>query len=350
MPKKLTHQLSIKATRRVAFFMVIVICITSFTSILTNQPSYAATVKTVTPPSTSKAQTTTAAGLDLVVIQCEAFMDIEKTYDIQFSKDPLPKYHEWQQKSLYGMLHVPVNGGLTCNSEYEFLTSKKAASLAYIPFKDVLHKTKGNIDSLAWDLKKVGFKTVGIHPYHKTYFNRNVVYPKLGIDRFITLEDFHEPGYYGSWVKDKESFSMVLKELDKAKGKDTFIYNVTVQNHAPYYAGTSKNPIRLKSDKWLADDRAAMEVYVTGLSMTDIALDTFMKRIESRKKRTVVIFYGDHQPPKGYKSLGNMDYFKDNGNFVTDYFIYDNKGMLDTGGQEMKITDFRHIIQAIVEK
>ncbi len=284
--------------------------------------------------------------VDVIVIQSEAFIDITKVEEMTFSKEPLTHYKLWREKSQHGLLKVPVNGGLTCNSEFELLTGIRQNSISYLTFVDRVAKQKEKVNSLAWLLKANGYSTLGIHPHLRTYFNRDVVYPLMGIDKFISVENFPEPKRYGSWVRDKDDFDMVLKQLNKGT-KKKFIFNVTVQNHAPFCA--KPEPITVTSKAFVNDeDKISMQNYATGLYQTDLELDRFMKAIDKRERRTIVVFYGDHQPTKNHKSFANMEYFKKNGYYTTEYFIYDNKGKLEKQNKDIALIQMRYEIEAAI--
>lgn len=288
---------------------------------------------------------------DVIVIQSEAFMDVTKISELHFSKDPLPHYKEWLKQSQFGLLKVPVNGGLTCNSEFEFLTGIRHNAISYIPFKDTIAKQDEKINSLAWLLKENQYKTIGIHPYDKEYFNRNVVYPRMGIDQFISMENFSNPTRYGSWITDKDSFNMILKVLKKEVDKKKFIFNVTVQNHAPFCSkGPESKFVKVTSKSFVnEEERLSMQNYVTGLWYTDDALNRFLTEISKRKKRTIVVFYGDHQPPKYHKSFKNMNFFNENGYYTTHYFIYDNKNLITQQEKNISLTQMRFEIESLLE-
>lgn len=285
--------------------------------------------------------------IDVIVIQSEAFIDVTRVTEMQLSKDPLPNYKQWRDKSQHGLLKVPVNGGLTCNAEFELLTGVRQNTISYLTFVDRIAKSTEKVNSLAWLLKKEGYATIGVHPHLKTYFNRDIVYPLLGIDKFVAVEDFTEPKRFGSWVKDEDSFNMVLKQLN-SDTKKKFIFNVTVQNHAPFCP--KPTTINVKSKAFVSeDDRISMENYVSGLWYTDQELDKFMKTIEKRERRTIVVFYGDHQPTKNHKSFAKMEYFKKNGYYTTEYFIYDNKGKLEKTEKDMALIQLRYAIESALE-
>ena len=49
---------------------------------------------------------------------------------------------------------------------------------------------KGQQYSLAWALKKLGYYTIAMHPYDSSGWNRTKVYPYLGFDKMMFIDDF----------------------------------------------------------------------------------------------------------------------------------------------------------------
>lgn len=286
--------------------------------------------------------------IDVIIIQSEAFMELTKVKELSFSKDPLPHYKEWQKKSMYGQLKVPVNGGLTCNTEFELLTGIRQKAIAPNPYVDLLAQKDQKFNGLPWRLKTYGFTTLGIHPYESDYFNRDIVYPRLGFDTFYSMSSFVNPQKYGHWISDQDCFDMIGHQLDLTP-TNQLIFNVTVQNHAPFSYKSSNDLIHITSKVPMSkDDQTSLQNYATGLWYTDLALDEFLKKIEKRQKRTLVVFYGDHQPSKNHKSFANMSFFKENGYYTTDYFIYDNKHLIQKGKKDLALIQMGQTLEKML--
>lgn len=285
------------------------------------------------------------SGVDIVVIQSEAFMDITKIKEMSFSKAPLNYFKKWQKLSQYGEMRVPVNGGMTCNSEFELLTGVRQDAIAYNPYVTLIAPKDDKVNSLPWLLKANGYATTAIHPYERTYFNRDLVYPKLGIDQFVSIEGIKNPKKIGYWISDKTSFDLVSAQLGKS-AKNQFIFNVTVQNHAPFTYKSANDLIKITSKAIINDlERTSLQNYATGLYYTDQSLNAFLEQIKKRSKRTIVIFYGDHQPAKTHKSFANMAFFKSKGYYITDYLIYDNKDQIKKGRKDLSLIQLRYEIE-----
>lgn len=271
---------------------------------------------------------------DIVVIQSETFFDVSKLEGISTHKDVTQNFRKYQQEGIHGEVFVPVVGGLTCNSEFEFLTGVNIKRLNRI---DVPYEKMplNPLPSLAWDYQSRGYETVGIHGYHGDFFRRNEVYPLLGIQEFITLKDFKEPDFYGPWIKDGELFDRILELLEDSS-KNRFIYTVTVQNHGPFQV-SDKNPIKV--DGLSENDSLSFTNYVTGLSYSDKALEEFMESLRKREKDTIVVFYGDHIIGVNHDLVNEDPYFIRNLNnrYKTDYFVWHNHGKIPPQKVDMSL-------------
>ncbi len=266
---------------------------------------------------------------DIVVIMSESFADVTKIKGLEFSKDPLEKFREIGRKGLMGEVYVPVLGGKTANTEFEFLTGYNVKHLpeGSVPYQQ--HITT-DINSLAGYLKKIGYTTTAIHNNIPEFWNRKKVYEYMGFDRFVSIEDFKDPVYYGSWIRDKDMLDKIKATLEKeSEDEPQFIFAVTVQNHAPYDVPSEAEQIHVTGD--LSDeDREIMQRYAAGVNITDKELYNLYNYIDERKRPTILCYFGDHLPG-GFSMYRTHPYFtsmkagtsrKDM--FATPYIIWSN--------------------------
>lgn len=267
---------------------------------------------------------------DIVVIMLESFADITKIDGLEFSKDPLEKFRQIGRQGLMGEVYVPVLGGKTANTEFEFLTGYNVKHLpeGSVPYQQ--HITS-DINSVARYLGNSGYDTTVIHNNIPEFWNRDKVYEHMGFDRFISVEDFKDPVYFGSWIRDKDMMEKIEETLgtDDTKRDPKFIFAVTVQNHAPYDLPSEAEPIMVEGDL-SEEDNAMMQRYATGLGITDDELFNLYQTIKERKRPTVICFFGDHLPG-GFSMYRTHPYFtamkagtsrKDM--FATPYIIWSN--------------------------
>lgn len=232
---------------------------------------------------------------NVIVIMDESFADLTYNGDIKADRDVMPNIRRIMKESVSGRLVVPIFGGGTCNTEYEFLTGNTCAFLqpgAY-PMQMYVHK---ETPSVASDLKKLGYRTVALHPYYPNGWGRARAYPLMGFDTFLSLDDFAGAERLRSYVSDRASFQKIIEEYEsKPEGVPLFAFNVTMQNHngydTPYsnleetvsFDGEEEYP---KTHQWLAL-----------IEHTDKAVQELLDYFSAQDEPTVLLFFGDHQPP-----------------------------------------------------
>ncbi|MBQ3786065.1 MAG: sulfatase-like hydrolase/transferase, partial [Lachnospiraceae bacterium] len=124
---------------------------------------------------------------NVIVIMNEAFADFKTLGDLPEADDALLHFHGVSENAVTGNLYVPVFGGTTVNSEYEFLTANSIAYQKGCPFSYAVRDERPSIASY---LKNLGYTAYGFHPATAVNWNRGKVYPLLGFERFYSIEDF----------------------------------------------------------------------------------------------------------------------------------------------------------------
>ena len=233
---------------------------------------------------------------NIIVIMDEAFSDLRVLGDVPASEDYMPFVHQLQkgaENTITGNLQVSVCGGNTANSEFEFLTGHTMAFLPVgsIPYQQYI---KRETPSLASYLKELGYATYAQHPYYASGWDRETVYPYLGFDHLSFIGDYESPKYIRKYVSDESSFSHIIDTCQKKEaGKPAFIFNVTMQNHGGYTDSYSNftpdvSVIGIEND--------ALNQYLSLMKQTDKELEKFISYFAKEEEKTVVIFFGDHQP------------------------------------------------------
>ena len=105
---------------------------------------------------------------NIIVIMDEAFSDLAVLGDFQTSEDCMPFVHKMMAgagNTVSGWLNVSVCGGNTANTEFEFLTGHTMRFLpgGSIPYQQYVRE---ETDSLAWQLRGLGYRTIAMHPYN----------------------------------------------------------------------------------------------------------------------------------------------------------------------------------------
>lgn len=231
---------------------------------------------------------------DIIVIMSEGLSDFTKVEGLQFSQDPMPKFREIGAKGMIGEVYVPVLGGKTANAEFEFLTGYNIKHLpeGSVPYQQHI---KNDIFSLARLLNEEGYSSTAIHNNIGEFWNRNKVYDFMGFDRFIDIEEFEDPFFFGSWMSDKDMMDKIIEVLEEENEDSQFIFAVTVQNHAPYYIPAGLDEIYVEGE--LSDeDREMLQRYLTGVKVSDDDLYYLYEYLKDREKPAIICVFGDHLP------------------------------------------------------
>lgn len=233
---------------------------------------------------------------NIIVIMDEAFSDLSVLGNLPVNEDYMPFVHQLQkgaENTITGNLHVSVCGGNTANSEFEFLTGHTMAFLptGSIPYQQYIKK---ETPSLASYLKELGYATYAQHPYYASGWEREKVYPYLGFEETSFLDDYESPQYLRKYVSDESSFSHVIDTYQKKEaGKPAFIFNVTMQNHGGY----SEEYSNFTSDIMVfGSENASLNQYLSLIKRTDQEFEKLISYFAKEEEKTVVIFFGDHQP------------------------------------------------------
>ena len=251
---------------------------------------------------------------NLIVIMNESFADytsIGKGLDL--SEDCMPFIHSLTENTIKGTAYVSIFGGNTPNSEFEFLTGN---TMGFLPASSVGFNlfVRGNLPSIASELKSQGYETLAMHPYRGTNYRRNLVYPQIGFDTFYTRDDFTQAKYIRSYISDDTLAQRIITEFNKHEENTDmplFSYNVTIQNHGGYFASNTRN---LDMDITVEDpevDQTKTTLYVNLIRESDQMLQNLVNYFEDKEAPTVIVMFGDHQANLGdntYEYLvGNED-------------------------------------------
>lgn len=232
---------------------------------------------------------------NIIVIMNEAFSDLSMIGNYETNMDYLPYIRSLQENTIKGKLFTSVFGGATSDTEYEFLTGNSMAVMPQncVPYQQFV-TTPTN--SLATTLKAQGYYNIAMHPYEKSGYKRDIVYPLLGFDQFLTQEDFKNPERIRSYISDKEDYKKIIEQYEE-KGKDSpiFLFNVTMQNHGGYSAEKlfdDKDNVILTGNEYNPE----AEQYLSLLRKTDQAFKVLTDYFSKQKEPTLILLYGDHQP------------------------------------------------------
>lgn len=235
---------------------------------------------------------------NLIVVMNESFADLAASFpNLKLSADPLPFYHSLTKNTVKGMMISPVSGGGTANVEFEYLTGD---SLAFLPSSTVAYQLYlyDGAPSLVSQVKKMGYHTIAFHPYLASGWNRTSVYPWLGFDAQHYEDDVKNPGYIRDYVSDISDYQQLYRWTDETGGK-TFLFNVTIQNHSSYEQGWNNLKDTVSVNGVTGSNADLYSQYFSLIKESDNAIKKLVQHYSASREKTMIVFFGDHQPPLG---------------------------------------------------
>lgn len=141
-------------------------------------------------------------------------------------------------------------------------------------------------------LHQQGYYTAVFHANNATFWNRNMMYPSLGYDRFYNELDYKvTPETKLGWgLKDKEYFDQSVDKLQKIQ-QPFYTRFLTLTNHFPFAYDDSIKMI----EPFNSGDETLDNYFVTA-RYEDEALKHFIERLKETGlyDNSVIVFYGDH--------------------------------------------------------
>lgn len=267
---------------------------------------------------------------NIIVIMNESFSDMSVHYNFGTSEDYIPYFRSLWNNSIHGYTHSSVYGGKTPNSEWEFLTNNSMALFSYgsVPYQQYI---KDNNYSLVSTLENQGYSSLAIHSWYPSSYRRGYVYSLFGFNSFIYYDDLKtEFELIRNYPSDLSTYKVLTKQFEERNPDEPFFnFTVTMQNHSGYdYEGEEFNTTVFLTD---LDNCPRVEQYLSLIKQSDEALKYLINYFNNVDEPTIILFFGDHQPPyieEDFLNYINQD--KTNSledaekEYLTPYFIWAN--------------------------
>lgn len=232
--------------------------------------------------------------VNIVVVMNESFGDLTIFDGLNPSEDPTPFLHSLEENTVKGWMYSSVTGGGTATIEFEYLTGFTSLFQPPHTVAYQLYVEEG-MPSLAALAGSQGYATTAFHPYKSSGWNRVLAYQYLDFDRQMYEEDVPSPYLIRSYISDKSDYEMICKSTEREDS--SFFFNVTMQNHSGYAQGWYNLPRHIQLPNNLkAADRTA-EQFLDLMKESDLALEELITYYSQCEEPTLVVFFGDHQPP-----------------------------------------------------
>ncbi|KAF7599113.1 MAG: capsular biosynthesis protein [Candidatus Dactylopiibacterium carminicum] len=251
----------------------------------------------------------------LVVVQSESFFDARRVYE-----GVAPSVYAWLDAAkadavLHGLLEVPAWGANTVRSEFAFLSGLRNEALGVHRFNP--YRRLREVDTVAWALRRAGYRTVCVHPYSANFYQRDRQFPLFGFDEFVDIRAFSAEDRVGAYIGDIAVADRVA-ELLQAADAPLFVFVITMENHGPLHletvgAGDEAMLYSGQPPSGHADLTAYLRHIVNAGQMQQRLCDC----LAAQSRDGWLCWYGDHLPimPSVYRQAGFED-------ARTDYFIW----------------------------
>lgn len=232
----------------------------------------------------------------IIAIMNESFADFNIVGNLPVEEDVLPFFHSMQENTVKGWAQVPVFGAGTANTEWEFLTGH---SIQFLPVGSTPYRNNGltaSYASIVSNLKHIGYYCIAMHPHFAYSYSRNAVYPSMGFDEMLFIEDFPKEKMLRNHVSDQEMYEEIIHQYE-SRTDDTplFIFGVTIQNHGgyEYESDNYEKTVHLQN---MSTEYPKAKQYLSLIKESDAALAYLIEYFQEVEDDVVIAFFGDHLP------------------------------------------------------
>ncbi len=291
---------------------------------------------------------------DIIFVTSESFFDVTRLPGLTFARDPLPVFHRLAQSCTSGRFLSNTYGGGTGWVEMELFTGLTSSLLREGDTLSTLPpRVYRALPTTVRLLEQLGYTTTALHAHTDTLYNRDVIYPAIGFQQTLFLDDFLTPVERKGPYASDETFARELIARYEARdpAAPCFLYGLSMQNHQGYQAGKfpEASGCPAESEALSARDLAILDSLVTGLRDADRSLGLLVDYFSRVDRPVLLVFLGDHLPALNlangdslYARLGIADAEGseawDPETFAemlsTDYLIWSNTGAAAPDGPE----------------
>ena len=285
---------------------------------------------------------------DIIAIMDETFSDPAVLGEFETNKDYMPFVHSILRgevaNTISGYADVSVLGGNTANSEFEFLTGN---SMAFFPNGSVpyLQYIRDGISTIVPQLEEYGYTTYGTHPYRAKGWNREFIYDLMGFDYRYFQGSFPFEDKLRNYVSDEADFKSILEWRNNTEGP-FFMFNVTMQNHSNYGGDFDNFDQQIVAKFKNTYSNKYLNKYLSLMYETDQDVASLLSELSQSDRKTIVVFWGDHQPNDYvvrpiYKEYGldfdNQTYEQQQQRQKTPFFIWANYDIQEQTNVEISL-------------
>ena len=220
---------------------------------------------------------------NVIFIMSESFSDFRVFDSLDIDSDIYSGFDSVGSEGYVGSCVVPTFGGYTTRTEFELLTGLPTYAINTPSVPQNLLKKQDIIDTIPSYFKSLGYSTSYIHPFSKTFYDRDTLYTEYGFDELyfddsmtVKTENFRR------YISDESVFNQI-KSVLQSNESPSYIFATTMQNHQPYYYETAEGADQLS-------------YYLAGIKETSNQLREFTNWLKDFDEDVLLVFVGDHFP------------------------------------------------------
>ena len=247
-------------------------------------------------------------GRNVIVIHAESIQNF--TLHTTFNGEEVtPNLNRLASEGLYfSNFYAQESVGTSSDSEFTFLTSLMPASSGTVA---VSYWDRDYSTSLKY-LKEMGYYNFSMHANNGTFWNRNMIHPKYGYDKFFYYtKDYEIDEVMGMGLSDKSFFRQSVPKIKEISEKNQNFYGTMIMltNHTPFSAASEIDfDVDYKYEK-INEETGEKETvsapflegttlgdYFKTVHYADSAIGQFIDDLDEAGllDNTVIVIYGDH--------------------------------------------------------
>lgn len=228
-----------------------------------------------------------AVGKNLIIIQMESTQNFLINSSVN-GQEITPNLNKLLESSIYfDNYFVQVSQGNSSDAEFMTFNSlyplSVGSSFLLYPDNDYL--------SLPSLLKDIGYNTFVIHGDVPTFWGRDVAYPNMGIDKYISRNELKEGSVIGMGLSDEEVFTQAIPIIIQSK-KPFMSMIITLSSHHPFVVPESDKELNIPQGEYsqLFIDYLQSQHYI------DKQIGLFIDELEKNGilDNSLLVLYGDH--------------------------------------------------------
>ncbi len=227
-----------------------------------------------------------AKGRNLIVIQTEAMMSFLIDYDVD--GEPItPFLNELKKESIFlSQAYIQTANGNTADAEVLMNMSLMPTQRGSVYYEH----SNNQFYTLPKLLAEEGYVSNSYHGYEGSFWNRSFMHPRMGFEKYHSLEDFDASEKIGWALSDVSFFKQSLDYSMQMEKDQYYDFMITLSSHYPYeafYTGPFSD---------VGIDNVILKNYYNGIRYLDGAIEAFIADLKERGQyeNSIIVIYGDH--------------------------------------------------------